>query len=217
MAEALVIRHAQASFGAADYDVLSDLGHVQSEALGRALAVQGVRPQRWIMGAQRRHRETLEGIARGLGADPTPEIHEGLNEFDFKGLLDARFRGGEPPIGMHDDRKTHFRTLRETVLAWQAGEIDAPPESWEAFSGRVAEARAMIMQGDGPVLAVSSGGAISQMIAATLGAETQIELQLQMRNCAVNRFVYSPRSVFLHSFNETPHITAETENLLTYS
>ena len=36
-----LIRHAQASFGAADYDNLSDLGHRQSQALGAALKRQG--------------------------------------------------------------------------------------------------------------------------------------------------------------------------------
>ncbi len=58
------------------------------------------------------------------------------------------------------------------------------------------------------------------MIAATLNApsEQQIQLQLQMKNCAVNRFIFTPRNFFLHGFNETPHITAEnTEPLLTYS
>jgi broad specificity phosphatase PhoE len=44
MRELVLLRHAQASFGAADYDVLSDLGHRQSLALGEALAMQGLRP-----------------------------------------------------------------------------------------------------------------------------------------------------------------------------
>ncbi|MEY8840214.1 histidine phosphatase family protein, partial [Cribrihabitans sp. XS_ASV171] len=37
MAELLVIRHAQASFGADNYDLLSELGHRQSQAVGAAL------------------------------------------------------------------------------------------------------------------------------------------------------------------------------------
>ena len=91
MAELFLIRHAQASFGAADYDVLSDLGHQQSEALGRALAAQGVKPDVFVIGAQRRHRETFEGIIKGMGMDPfEAEIHAGLNEFAFKELLEAR-------------------------------------------------------------------------------------------------------------------------------
>jgi broad specificity phosphatase PhoE len=221
MAELFVVRHAQASFGAADYDVLSDLGHQQSEALGRALKTQGVQPEVFVIGAQRRHRETLEGILKGMGRAANPIIHEGLNEFDFKGLLDARYRGKEAPENIHTERKSHFRTLRETVLEWQRDEITDPPERFADFAARVEDARRALVGHIGkPVLAVSSGGAISQMLAATLQtpADQQIVLQLQMKNCAVNRFIFTERSFFLHGFNETPHITAEnSESMLTYS
>ena len=222
MTQLFVVRHAQASFGAANYDVLSDLGHVQSFALGRALAAQGVKPDRFFIGAQRRHRETYEGIAKGMGLDAAPaEIIPGLNEFDFKGLLDAHYRHTPPPDNMHTERKSHFRTLRDTVLAWQRGDVMDPPETWEQFTTRVEDARQqMIASGGECVLAVSSGGAIGQMLAACLDApsEQQIKLQLQMKNCAVNRFVQGRNSTFLHGFNETPHITAENAaEMLTYS
>ena len=222
MTEIIVIRHAQASFGAANYDVLSELGHRQSHALGRALAVQGVTDaDHWIMGAQRRHRETLEGCAAGMGVSATPEIHAGLNEFDFKGLLDAYYRGRPAPEGMHDDRKSHFRTLRDTVLAWQRGEVDGPPETYGDFEARVRDALDLARGKPGKrVIMVSSGGAISQMIRMIIEAPAtkQIELQLQMRNCAVNRFIASSDSLFLHSFNETPHIDGtNADEMLTYS
>jgi broad specificity phosphatase PhoE len=215
-----LIRHAQASFGAADYDVLSDTGHAQSHALGKALARQGVRADAMFIGAQRRHRETLEGILAGMGAQAQPQVHPGLNEFDFKALLDARFRDASAPDNLHGDRKTHFRTLRDTVLAWQRDEVPDPPETWAQFTARVEDARRAMAQQDGDVIAVSSGGAIGQMLAAALAAppEQQIRLQLQMKNCAVNRFVHSPRNFYLHGFNETPHIDASnTDTLLTYS
>ena len=222
MPELYLIRHAQASFGAADYDVLSDKGHVQSEALGRALAAQGIEPDRFVIGAQRRHRETFEGIAKGMGiSTPKHEIHSGLNEFDFKGLLDAAHRHTPPVEGMHTDRRNHFRILRDTVLAWERGEVDEPPETWKEFSDRVLEARVFLTRsGAEKVLAVSSGGAISLMIAATLSTAPgeQIKLQLQMKNCAVNRFVFSERSFYFHGYNETPHINATNQDeLLTYS
>lgn len=222
MPELYLIRHAQASFGAANYDVLSDLGHEQSFALGQALVVQGVTPDALFIGAQRRHRETLEGILKGMGRDPEQaEILPGLNEFDFKNLLDAHYRGRPAPENMHSERKSHFRTLRDTVLAWQRDEIENPPETWAQFSGRVEAARQAILDSKAQtIVAVSSGGAIGQMIAATLQtpSEHQIKLQLQMKNCAVNRFVFSDSNFYLHGFNETPHITAaNADPLLTYS
>lgn len=221
MAELYLIRHAQASFGAENYDQLSDLGHQQSQSLGKALADQGVSPDLFYAGDMQRHRETLEGIQAGLGQKKSPFIlHTGLNEFDFTGLLNARFRKGGAPALMHKDRKVHFRTLRDTVLAWQQNQIEDPPESWSLFCGRIEAARqAMMIEGPKTVLAVSSGGVIAQMIAALLQTppEQQIKLQLQLKNCAVNRFIFSARSTYLHGFNETPHITAASAPLLSYS
>ncbi|GHE04964.1 phosphoglycerate mutase [Defluviimonas sp. 20V17] len=220
MRELVLLRHAQASFGAADYDVLSDLGHDQSLALGEALAAQGLRPDHLWIGAQRRHRETLEGVARGLGLDPAQaRIHPGLNEFDFTGLLNARYRDRARPVGLHDDRATHFRELRDTVLAWQRDEIEDPPEPWQAFAARVRDARRAMLAAEGTTLAVSSGGAIGRMVAEVLEApEAQmIHLQLQIRNCAVARFIGGHSRDYLAGFNETPHITAQTAHLLTYS
>lgn len=221
MPELYLIRHAQASFGQADYDKLSDLGHEQSYELGRALKAQGVRPAAFWAGDMVRHRETLDGIAKGLEIDATPQIHTGLNEFDFTNLLDAKFAGGDGPENMHTERKSHFRTLRDTVLEWERGGIPGARESWAEFTARVEAARMAIMDpAHDCVLAVSSGGAIARMISALLdcGPGQQIKLQLQMKNCAVNRFVYSARTVYLHGFNETPHIdAANEERLLTYS
>ena len=221
MAELYLARHAQASFGADNYDVLSDLGHAQSFALGQAIAAQGLRPDLWVIGDLNRHRETLEGIQRGMGmAAVAPEIHAGLNEFDFTGLLNARFGAGSGPKDMHSDRKTHFKTLRETVLAWQRDEITDPPESWAAFTQRIEAARQFIMR-DGPstVLTVSSGGPIGQMVASVMQSppDQQIKLQLQVKNCSLTRFIFTQKACYLHGFNETPHITAETHQFLTYS
>ena len=157
MPELYLIRHAQASFGAANYDVLSELGHDQSFALGHALAEQGVQPDGLFIGEQRRHRETLEGVLKGLGRDPQQaQIHAGLNEFDFKSLLDAHYRNRDSPEKMHCERKSHFRTLRDTVLAWQRDEIVDPPESWADFTGRVQAARkASVASGAQTIVAVS--------------------------------------------------------------
>ena len=221
MAELYLIRHAHASFGADDYDKLSKLGQKQSYALGQALAIQGVRPDIWIRGDMRRHRETIKGIAKGMGLDTVKtEIHAGLNEYDFTGLLNARYLRNPAPENMHTDRKTHFRTLRETVLEWQADCIENPPETWVDFEQRIEGARKFIMrEGANTVLALSSGGAISQMISAALETpkEIQIRLQLQMKNCAVNRFIFTRKGFYVHGFNESPHITRETSNFLTYS
>lgn len=217
-----LVRHAQASFGADDYDMLSALGHRQSEALGAALKRQGVQPDAVFIGAQRRHRETWEGIATGMGLEVDPVVVPGLNEFDFGGLLEARFQGRDDrPDNLHTDRKTHFRILRDTVLEWQRDEIADPPETFGTFTDRVRGARAIIAgSGAKSPLAVSSGGAIGMTIADVVNApaDQMIALQLQVKNCAVARIVLSRGNAWLNGFNETPHIDAGNEaEMLTYS
>ncbi|MDF1855375.1 histidine phosphatase family protein [Pseudooceanicola sp.] len=222
MSSLFLVRHGQASFGAADYDVLSPTGHKQAEAVGRALAAQGVKPAAFIMGDMRRHRETMAGILKGMGlSEVEPEVHPGLNEYDFGALNAAKLRAAGLDPATPIDRRTYFRTLRDVVQEWHRDEIPNPYETYGAFRDRVEAARKFIMRdGVETVLAVSSGGAIGQMIARALDAPpiTQVKLQLQMKNCAVNRFVYSTRNMYLHGFNETPHIDASNEaNMLTYS
>ena len=221
MAELYLIRHAQASFGTDDYDKLSDLGHEQSFALGRALVAKGLKPDAWIMGEMRRHQETLQGIAKGMGRNNVKTaVHHGLNEFDFKGLLNAYFKGKVAPSKVHTDRKVHFRTLHETILAWQKNEVNNPPETWAAFKARVENAKEFILSMQSKtVIALSSGGAISQLVSSTLQtpATQQIRLQLQMKNCAITKFIFTKKAFYLNGFNETPHITAATQRFLTYS
>lgn len=221
MTEIVLVRHAQASFGAADYDRLSPLGHEQARALGESLAARGgLAPSRIYTGLLRRQRETLEGLAPALGLDLSDVVrHPGLDEFDGGGLMAARFGPAGLTEEVRRNRKLYFRTLRETVLAWQRDEIDNPPESWAAFSARVGEARAAMQEEGGTVLAVSSGGAIGRMIVDTIGAPPAqtILMQLQMKNCAVSRLV-GGATLFLHSFNEAPFLkTPQDDRLLTYA
>ncbi|HCT32614.1 MAG TPA: phosphoglycerate mutase, partial [Sulfitobacter sp.] len=67
MGELLVIRHGQASFGADNYDKLSDLGHRQSEAVGQLLRDTGWVPDRTITGTLTRQKETLASMGFEAG------------------------------------------------------------------------------------------------------------------------------------------------------
>lgn len=214
MAELIVIRHGQASFGTDNYDRLSDLGVAQSKAVGEYLRSTGWVPDRLVTGTLTRQRETLE--AMGFGTSDGE--HSGFNEYDFYDLLHTRF-GGQAPEDVLQDRKTHFRTLRETILEWQAGGLDGAAETWAAFETRVAAARAFSTE-DGPrrVLVVSSGGVIGQLVATTLQAPAamMMDLNLQVKNSSITRFIFSKGRIMLTEFNATPHFDAAPD-LLSYS
>ena len=61
-----LVRHGQASFGAEDYDNLSELGHKQSVRLGEYFANKGIAFDGLIAGTLRRHKQTLAGILQGM-------------------------------------------------------------------------------------------------------------------------------------------------------
>jgi broad specificity phosphatase PhoE len=216
VAELLVIRHGQASFGAENYDVLSDLGRAQSRAAGDWLRAMGWTPDRVITGTLNRQIDT----ATEMGFAPEREEHAGLNEYDFASLLESRFTDGVPDM-VKGDRKTHFRTLRETVFAWQRDEIVDPYETWDAFASRVEAARAFAVDTDAKrVLVVSSGGVVGQLTAASLHAPAQhmMNLNLQIKNAAMTRFVFSGSLFSLNEFNATPHYaTPDGIKLMSYS
>lgn len=216
MAELLIIRHAQASFGSDNYDQLSDLGHRQSELAGGVLRDAGWVPDRLVTGTLQRQKETLSS----MGFDQAPDVHPGLNEYDFHDLLNVRFDGKVPDL-VRRDRKIHFRTLRETIFEWQAGGLTGAKESWSDFVARVEAARAFATDTKARrVLLISSGGPIGQLVAASLGAPDaqMMALNLQVKNTSLSRFFFSERSFFLNEFNSTPHFSSqENANLLTYS
>lgn len=216
MAELLVIRHGQASFGAENYDVLSDQGRAQARAAGAWLKEMGWTPERVITGTLNRQIDT----ATEMDFAPMAETHAGLNEYDFADLLKARFKDDAPEL-QTGDRRMHFRVLRETVFAWQRGEIENPYETWDSFVARVEAARAFAADTDAKrVLVVSSGGVIGQMVAASLHApaEHMMNLNLQIKNAAMTRFMFSGSLFSLNEFNATPHYASpDGAALMTYS
>ncbi|MEM9551550.1 MAG: histidine phosphatase family protein [Pseudomonadota bacterium] len=216
MAELVVVRHAQASFGAANYDQLSVLGHRQSELAGAALRVMGWEPDRLVTGTLVRQKETL----RAMGYDVAPEEHSGFNEYDFHDLLRVRF-GGQVPDPVMQDRKTHFRTLRDTILDWQAGGLTSARESFAEFTARVAAARDFACDTAARrVLVISSGGPIGQLVARALDAPAaqMMALNLQVRNTSITRFIFSGDRFYLNEFNALPHLSdAKHAELVSYS
>jgi broad specificity phosphatase PhoE len=99
MSELYLVRHAQASFGAANYDQLSDLGHRQSRWLGDHLGARGVSFGTLVVGDMVRHHETLDGICSGMGIDGADRlVLPGLNEYNFTDMIEAygKSHGNDP-------------------------------------------------------------------------------------------------------------------------
>ncbi len=63
----LLVRHGQASLGAADYDKLSDTGWRQAQITGARLAAADLVVDRVVSGALTRQRDTAQAVLAALG------------------------------------------------------------------------------------------------------------------------------------------------------
>lgn len=212
MGNLYLVRHGQASFGADDYDNLSDLGHRQSVRLGEYFRATGVAFDAVITGTLRRHRQTWQGIADGLQRDAAGSLDwPGLNEYDAHAVIAAiRSEPLHKPANA-EEVKAHFRLLREGLAAWMQGRTrPAGMPSYADFLAGVTSALDHVRERHAGqnVLIVSSGGPISTAVGHVLGTtpETTIELNLRIRNSAVSELAFTPKRHVLVSYNTVPHL-----------
>ena len=219
MTVVLLVRHGQASWGADDYDVLSDLGHEQSRVLGRALTARGVRPDRVVHGTLQRQRETARLLVEAAGWD-TP-VHEdvGWDEMDHLQVLDRQphtFAGDAPTAR---EFQTWFEAATER---WTDGGFDHEyDESFPSFTARVASALAKVVDDvgdDATAVVVTSGGPIARVTADLLGGDSDLHRRLApvVVNASVTKVVVGRRGTTLVSFNGHSHLEAADTSLLTY-
>jgi len=217
-----LVRHGQASFGADNYDVLSELGQRQALRLGQYLRERGVVFEAAITGTLERQRQTHAGICQGLGQSLPALERPALNEYDSLALIEAIHpqplaRPDTPELYRH-----HFRLLRQALQAWIAGQIaprGMPPfEQWR--SGIQAALDHVRQAHQGAVLLVSSGGPIATAVGQVIEASptSWIELNLRIRNASVTQFEFNPKRHSLLTYNTLPHFDApEYADWVTYT
>lgn len=208
-----LVRHGQASFGADDYDQLSDLGRRQAVRLGEYFAERGIHFDGLIAGTLRRHKQTLEGILQGMNRAGEHLAWEGLNEYDSHAVIatvhpQPLAKPTSPEMARH-----HFRLLRDGLGQWIAGAAQpAGMPTWQEFVAGVRGALDHVRANHygQNVLVVSSGGPIATAVGEVLRTppETMIELNLRIRNTAVTEFAFTPKRHALVSFNTIAHLDA---------
>ncbi len=206
-----LVRHGQASFGAADYDQLSDLGRRQCERLGAWFRSHGRRFDAVLCGTLKRHAQSLAAIETGLGAQHDVQTRTELNEYDSHALIRTVHSGPLAPVGNAAEARVHFQLLREGLSRWMQGQ--SRPEGMPrhaAFIAGIDETLTQVRErhADGTALIVSSGGPISMAIGHVLGLQPEgvIELNLHLRNSAVCEFRMTPKRLHLMTFNALPHL-----------
>ena len=229
MAEIWLIRHGQASFGAADYDRLSELGDVQSRYLGEWLRRCGHSTGLVATGRMRRHLRTAQLCVEAAGLDePAQLVVPGLDEFDHQEVvLRHRPELAEPgrlmeELARADDPHRAFQQLFGAAVArWTSGAHDADYAcTWTAFRARVLDALRQLAAHDAErIWAFTSGGPIAVVANALLDAPPAqtLEMAWPLVNTSITRIVANGSGGRLVSYNAWPHLeTAGDSGLVTH-
>ncbi len=218
MSVVLLVRHGQASFGAADYYRLSPLGEEQSRLLGGSLAARGVRPDLVVRGSMRRHRQTAAAAVAGAGWDAAVHEDAGWDEFDHLSTLAGETLFDEVEGESYDDRVVRFEA---TIDRWASGRHDDDyRESFPVFQQRVSAAAQRVLERLDPkqtAVVFTSGGPVS-WVASTLvdgGLPAWSRLSKVVVNSSVTKVLAGRRGTNLISFNDHSHLETDP-GLITY-
>lgn len=216
MATIYLIRHGQASFGADNYDKLSELGCRQAEVLGHYLRDCGIQLDAAYSGDLQRQRKTAE-LAIASQATTVPhtidtrfnEIHNDEHLEYFMPIVmerDPRIREiVERGLGSSKD---YQKVIDAVFNYWVSPECrDERTQSWADYSDGVRSAMTEVMtsQGSGKTIAIfSSGGTIATAVAQVLGLAGHQTYQFYepMINCSVTQLFYSKGNVSLSYYND---------------
>lgn len=231
MAEIILIRHGQASFGADDYDCLSELGLRQAAEAGKFLARCDPDITAIYSGELKRQQHTGELIASAHSGINNIFFDSGFDEIDMdmliKLLIPLMIKKDEnlKHMLLCDDgsKKSYQKILKRVFMFWvlQGPSIGGLP-SWKEFSKRVGDSFREVISNQGAgskTVVISSGGVIATLAQQAMGVpDTHVySLFEAVLNASLTRFFYNNRGdIALQSFNDVSYLSAEDELLISY-
>jgi len=213
MARLYLIRHAQASFGADDYDNLSAIGSEQSTHIPKHFQQPF---QQLYRGSMKRHEQTASIAFK----DFESTIMDGLNEFDHKNVLAVH----RPEINdkaaimqlvasQANPKKFLEDEFEMAMVKWIHNRADGYTEPFANFNERVEDALNNIIQqslqnSTKEIAVVTSGGVISLIVAKLLELpyEKMIPLNLGIVNTSVTCLLFNQHKTSLSYYNNHSHL-----------
>ena len=226
-----LVRHGQASFGAASYDQLSAKGEQQAQVVGDFFKHTLKEHPLVLAGSMQRHQQTAQ-LALAQSFDDAP-IHteSAWNEFDHQQVFakyDERFN--QPELLKQDaelianPRAYLAKIFDGAIERWIGKQYDHEyHETWLGFQTRVEGALYGLCQhidATQPRQAVvfSSGGVISVAVGKVLGlnAKQIFALNWSIANASITTLRWTDGRLQLLSFNEHHYLKARDAELLTW-
>lgn len=226
-----LIRHGQASFGASDYDRLSETGIRQSKITGNFFKDAGVLFKASYSGKMRRQIDTAKYALDSMDSDLAPVVKTNFDEYDFSSIIKSQLPGliaRDPSVeedlnNIFNDNKSFQRFFSRIMDRWVSGKYDVEGvESYTDYQLRVRRGLAGIAEENeqgGHIALFTSGGVVSLAMqqALNLSDRGAMELGWHIMNASVSKFKYSNGSLTLLMFNQLSHLECEAiPELLTY-
>ena len=217
MGSALLIRHGQASFGAEDYDKLSEVGEQQSRALGRWLKQTGQQPDLIVLGSMQRHIRTAELCVEAAGVTASQLTLSQLDELDHVEIV-ARYRTDFTSFndmraelaGSADPQRAFQQLFAAAIDRWTGGAHDNEYTlNWPAFRERVLQGLQILAAHEARTIWVfTSGGPIGLIAHDLIGASIEHPLALSwpLVNTSLTRVALGGNRHSLISYNSWPHL-----------
>jgi broad specificity phosphatase PhoE len=223
MGQILLVRHAQACFGQADYDRLSDLGIEQARLLGAWLAGRGRRIDLAVTGSLKRHRQTEQACIAALPVSLRPAAaarsDAGFDEYDAdEVVIRNRPEFADPALLQRhlqesgNPRRAFHEVFAAAMRRWMQGDHDAEyRESWKAFCGRCVAALNRLIEEAGPSresIVFTSGGPIAAIGAHLLELPDHraFDLNVSLVNSAITGLLYQRNRVSVSYLNNFAHL-----------
>ena len=234
MATVYLIRHGQASFGAENYDKLSELGCRQAHIAGEYFRDYGIQFDAVYSGDLSRQRETARLAIASQPLEVPHHIDARFNEIkndeQLKYLLPEVVKR-DPKIQALVEKNLKaskdYQKLIEAVFNYWVTPAcdDARIQSWANFSGGARQALQDVMQeqGSGKTIGIfTSGGTVATLVAQILGlsGEQTYQLYEPIFNCSVTQLFYNGSKVSLSYYNDRSFLQVLgkqlDENLISY-
>lgn len=225
-----LVRHGQASFGASNYDQLSDLGVRQSKVLGEYWSRLKPEFDAVYSGNMSRQQDTALHALTSLGVEPNIAIEPSLNEYNFEAILRSYIpiaAAEHPELGIQkkeflQNPKLFQAAFNKAIGYWleDRAHKHEPFESWSAFSSRVSSGLRTIARPDSNnVVAFTSGGVIAVALREALGLNDEMTFRMNWRihNGSVHRFRVGRDGLSLIGFNNIAHLELTGDpSMITY-
>ena len=197
-----LIRHGQASWGADDYDELSEKGTRQAALLGMAWEASDWAPTAAVSGSMRRHTQTAIAAIDASGRGDGYDVDAGWDEYDHS-MFTAGLKADITPR----DFQPH---LDASLAAWMDGSLDADVAYGDWHGGILGSLeRALEAAGPGQHVAVfTSGGPIATVVSHLLTGDDSLFVRLNavIVNASVTTVINGSTGPRVLSFTEHAHL-----------